>query len=119
MDASIAAGLSYLPIAGLLFFFVEKVNRFIRFHAAQAILLYIVAVGFDVVWQIFISVLSAFDALGFLTLGVGCLGTLVGIGLLGLGIWGLISGFTGTYTKLPLIGDIAERWVGGPPVPIS
>jgi uncharacterized membrane protein len=30
-------------------------------------------------------------------------------------IWGIIAGFTGKYTKFPIVGDIAERWAGGPP----
>src|SRR5881398_1638733 len=40
MDPKVAAGLSYLVgIIGLIFFFIEKQNRFVRFHALQAILL--------------------------------------------------------------------------------
>ncbi len=40
MDANVAAGLSYLfsIIGGLIFYFGEKQNRFVRFHAMQSIL---------------------------------------------------------------------------------
>ena len=40
MDANLAAGLGYLfPIIGVIFFFVEKTNRYVKFNAAQATLL--------------------------------------------------------------------------------
>ncbi len=29
----------------------------------------------------------------------------------------MIAGFTGRYQKLPLVGDFAERFNGGPVVP--
>jgi hypothetical protein len=40
MDANVAAGLSYLfsIVGGLIFYFGEKQNRFVRFHAMQSIL---------------------------------------------------------------------------------
>ena len=33
-------------------------------------------------------------------------------------IWGTIAGFTGRMVKFPIIGDLAERWAGGPVVPM-
>src|SRR5258708_7717467 len=48
MDANVAAGLSYIWIIGLIFFFVEKTNRFVKFHAAQAILLGIVGIVYGI-----------------------------------------------------------------------
>jgi uncharacterized membrane protein len=47
-----------------------------------------------------------------------CVFGLAYLGLIGLWLWGLISAFQGKYTKLPLIGEFAERWVGGPPTPV-
>jgi uncharacterized membrane protein len=52
LEAHIAAGLSYIWILGLIFFFVEKSNRFVRFHAAQAILLGIGGIAVYVVFFI-------------------------------------------------------------------
>jgi uncharacterized membrane protein len=121
MEAHIAAGLSYIWILGLIFFFVEKSNRFVRFHAAQAILLGIGGVALYFIW-IVLGFLSAAigitDQTGIATLAFSCIFTcipgLLALGLFGLSIWGLISGFTGKYVKMPIIGDIAERWAGGP-----
>jgi uncharacterized membrane protein len=111
MDANVAAGLSYIYIVGLIFFFVEKTNRFVKFHAAQAILLDIVAT----VLYILNSAVNGSVSGGSLL--ATCVFSLLGLGIFALWLWGLISGFTGRYVKIPIIGDWAERWAGGPPVP--
>ncbi len=122
MDANIAAGLGYFPLIGVIFFFVEKTNRFVKFHAAQAILLAITAVALAIVESVIgtgLTVAAASSAATGLTL-IGtlfsCVFGLAYLGVIGLWIWGMISGFTGKYTKLPIIGDIAESWAGGAPI---
>ncbi len=65
MQPNVAAGLSYIAIIGIIFFFTEKVNCFVRFHAAQSILLLIVAVG----WQIVSSILTTAIYGGFYYFG--------------------------------------------------
>ncbi|PWT71322.1 MAG: hypothetical protein C5B60_11040 [Chloroflexi bacterium] len=120
MEAHIAAGLSYIWILGLIFFFVEKSNRFVRFHAAQAILLGIGGVVLFFIWivlGIISAAIAATDQTGIASLAFGCIFTcipaLLALGLFALSVWGLIAGFTGNYVKMPIIGDIAERWAGG------
>ncbi len=121
MEAHIAAGLSYIWILGLIFFFVEKSNRFVRFNAAQAILLGIGGVilyFITLILGVISGAIAAVDQTGIAALFFGlfftCIPLLLFLGLLGLSIWGLIAGFTGQYVKMPFIGDIAERWAGGP-----
>lgn len=135
MEAHVAAGLSYLsmfflgPIIPLVFFFIEKQNRFIKFHAAQGILLNISAFLLFIVLGIVntivgVSVAAAGDnstaaGAGLAVFGLlSCVYGLVALALIGLVIWGAVAGFTGKYTKLPLIGGIAEKWAGGPAVPL-
>jgi len=127
MDANIAAGLSYISVVGLIFYFIEKTNRFVRFHAAQSVLLAIAAIAVEIVFWIVDSIIIgatvATNSAGAVTAGLGiatllgCVGFLLGLAIFGLFIWGLIAGFTGRFVKFPIIGDIAERWAGGPPVP--
>jgi uncharacterized membrane protein len=121
MEAHIAAGLSYIWILGIIFFFVEKSNRFVRFHAAQSILLGIASIALWIVWFIVGSVLST--ALGLANTGtagfaavcvLSCIPALLGLVIFGFFLWGLIAGFSGRYLKMPIIGDIAERMAGGP-----
>jgi uncharacterized membrane protein len=116
LDPAIGAGLSYLPLVGLIFFFAEKSNRFIRFHAAQSILLAITLVAAGIVRWVVFAVLDSVSSLAafFFEQGLACVFGLVGLAFLGLWIWGMVSGFTGTYTRLPLLGAIAESWAGKP-----
>jgi uncharacterized membrane protein len=114
MQPNVEAGLSYVLtwVTGLIFFFMEKQNRFVRFHAMQSILFF----GGLTVLRIVLSVLGAFDV-PFLGLILALLGVLIGIvGLVGYIVL-LINGFQGKYFKLPIVGDYAERYanqgVGG------
>ncbi len=134
LEAHVAAGLSYLtPVAGLIFFLMEKTNRFVRFHAMQSIIL---GVGY-IVWFVVIGIIlpiilgvaggtadSATGSTGLisggtslLSCGLLCLSWVGGLAFFAGWLWGIISAFTGKYTKLPIIGGLAEKWAGGPAVP--
>ena len=112
MDPKVSAGLGYLIlIVGLIFFFIEKQNRFVRFHTLQAVLLAIsLFVLFFVI--IFAGIAAAFvnGGLAGLIFSLGNLVVWVG----GFIAWlvGMINAFQGKYFKLPVIGDLAERWSG-------
>ena len=102
MDQNVAAGLSYVAgwVTGLIFFLLEKQNRFVRFNALQSIMLS----GAYIVFLIFISIVSGvLPFLGFLN-GLATLGMFV--------IWVIlmVNAFQGKYFKLPVIGDYAERY---------
>jgi uncharacterized membrane protein len=102
LEPNIAAGLSYIFgwVTGLIFFLLEKQNRFVRFHAMQSIIL---SATFTVFW-IFINILSVVVPF------ISVLGTLVGLGMFVLVIILLVNAFQGKYFKLPVIGDYAERY---------
>ncbi len=107
IDAKTAAGLSYVLgwVTGLIFFFLEKKNRFVRFHAMQSIIFF---GGLSILGIIFGSVQAA---LPFpLNVTFLCLNSLVGIaGFVGWIVL-VINGFQGKYFKLPVIGDYAEKY---------
>ena len=122
MEAHIAAGLSYIWIVGLIFYFVEKSNRFVRFHAAQSILLGAAGIVLYIVDFFILGAIDTalFAANGSSSFGLAgaciftCIPSILGLVLFAFFIWGLIAGFTGQYVKFPIIGDIAERMAGGP-----
>jgi uncharacterized membrane protein len=107
MQPNIAAGLSYVLgwLTGLIFFLLEKQNRFVRFHAMQSILFF----GGLTVIRILLGVIGAFG-IPFLGLFTGLIGLLVAIvGLVGWIVL-MINGFQGKYFKLPIVGDYAEKY---------
>jgi uncharacterized membrane protein len=102
MNPNVAAGLSYVAgwVTGLIFFLMEKQNRFVRFNAMQSILLS----AAYIVLLIFINVLSS--VLPFLWF----LNTLLMLAMFVTWIILLVNAFQGKYFKLPVIGDYAERY---------
>jgi len=107
MQPNVAAGLSYVLgwITGLIFFLMEKQNRFVRFHAMQSILFF----GGLSVLGIVLRIIGGFD-IPFLSLVALCLNGLLGLVTLVGWIVLLINGFQGKYFKLPVIGDYAEKY---------
>jgi uncharacterized membrane protein len=107
MEPNIEAGLSYVLtwVTGLIFFLMEKQNRFVRFHAMQSILFF----GGLTVINIILTVIGSFGVPG-----VGLITALVSwaVGIVGLVgyIVLLINGFQGKYFKLPIVGDYAEKY---------
>ena len=124
LDANVAGALSYIWIIGLIFFFLEKENRFIRFHAMQSIL-------FGIMWSVLMVVLVLIGIIfSFISIAVAAtagntLGSLFGVlvwfvwlivWLVPLGLFvGLIltaiKAYQGQIFKLPIIGNMAEKIV--------
>ncbi len=112
MQPNVAAGLGYLvPIIGLIFFFIEKQSRFVRFHGAQVILLDILSI----VWLFVIIIVSVFAALANssgLFLGVSCLTWVGYLAIFVVWLIAMIQAFMGKTFKIPVIGDLADRMTG-------
>ncbi len=133
IDPAIAAGLAYLfggHFAGILpivWLIAEKRNRFIRFHAAQALLgIAAYLVGLLMAGGIFVGGMLIALASGADSQTAGGIGAapaiaflvLLTVGAVVCEIWGIIAGFSGKFVKFPLVGGLAERLVGGPPIPL-
>jgi uncharacterized membrane protein len=116
LDGNVAAALGYpIGILGLVSFFIEKQNRFVKFHGIQSVLYSLgLWVGF-IVLLIVLFILSAI--LAFVS---GTLATLVSAltGLLGFGVFLIWFGsllffaykaYQGQMFKLPVVGNIAEN----------
>jgi uncharacterized membrane protein len=105
LDPNVAAGLSYLGwwVTGLIFFLIEKQNRFVRFHAMQSILMFI---GITILYIVVIFI----AAIPFIGLLAWVLWPLLGLTSFVLWLYMMINAFQGRYIKLPIIGDYAERY---------
>jgi uncharacterized membrane protein len=95
LDANLAAALSYLVgfVTGIIFLFVEKENRFVRFHAMQSTLL-------------FAALVIAKVLLNLLYLGLLSVFVLLPVSAV---LWLLMmfKAYQGEEYKLPLVGQLA------------
>jgi uncharacterized membrane protein len=98
MSANVEALLSYLLgfITGIIFYLIEKENKFVRFHAMQSI------VTFGGLW-VLSMVLMIIPVIGW---GIASL-----IYILEIILWIIlmIKAYQGEYFKLPIAGEIAEK----------
>ena len=107
-----AAALSYLAwwLSGLLFFLVERENRFVKFHAAQAL------VGLGTIWAIGLTLwVFAFAALFVSALVFKVLLYLAyAVWLAGMIAWAvcLIRAWQGDEFELPWAGRMARKLAG-------
>ncbi|MGH2517828.1 MAG: hypothetical protein ACRDHP_19450 [Ktedonobacterales bacterium] len=122
IQANTAAGASYLLwwLSGLLVYFNERHNRFVRFHAMQSILLTGVLSVYSViaylVSQLCYDVASATDQHAFHTIGT----TIAALSFLAvIGVWlaAMIIAWSGTYLHWPVVGKYAERYAAPPAQP--
>lgn len=117
LDANIAALIGYpVGILALILIFIEKENRFVRFHALQSVLWSVgVVVGWIVIMivgAIIGAVLSSISStLGLVAWGIFALVYLgLFFALFGGIIYGAIKAYQGQMTKLPVVGSFAEKW---------
>ena len=113
LDPKLAGLLCYIlgPITGIIFFLVEKTHAVVRFHAAQSI---VFGIAWVVLWVILSIVGIILHQISW-TIGnlFGLVTLLVWLGLFIVWIVLLIKGYSGEKWKLPIVGDMAERMVGG------
>lgn len=113
LEPNLSALLSYIfgAVSGLIFFLIEKKHQEVRFHAAQSLLFSAAAV----VVAIVSSIISAILPFGILWI-FSALMLLVWLGMLGVWIFLMVSGYQLKHVKLPVIGDFAEKMAASQPV---
>ena len=112
LTSNLAGALCYFLwfITGIIFLVVEpyKSNRFVRFHAFQAIFAGAALFVFWMIWStVFVSMLFA-GALGFGLL----LTRLVQVAILGAWLFLMYKAYNNEEFKLPYIGDLAAKQAG-------
>lgn len=96
LDENIGGMLCYIFIIGLVFLFMEKENRFIRFHALQAVFL-----------GVFLLLVNI--ALSFIPVIGWLVSLLMGPIVLFLVVFMMFQAYKGEYYKLPVLGDMVEK----------
>jgi uncharacterized membrane protein len=123
LNGNLAAALGYpIGILALISLIMEKENRFVKFHAWQAILLYAALI---VLWIALVILSVILGVIGIAASAGGSAGGALGsiIGLLLWLVWmvvflgaliaiivGAIKAYGGNYFKLPIIGNMAEKF---------
>jgi len=81
----------------ILWFSIPKSRKFIRFHAMQSIVV-------SVVIMVIVIVLAWIPIIGWIISGL--------VGLLAFVLWIvlMVKAYQGQMFKLPLIGDLADKW---------
>jgi uncharacterized membrane protein len=116
LDTNVGAMLTYLPICGISLVYsiivlvTDKTNKAVRFHAVQSLLLTAAYVVGLVVVMVVGGGLAAAANSSILGLLASLLYFVVIIGFLGLMIFGCIKAYQGGSYKLPVIGDMADKW---------
>ncbi len=101
LQENVAGLLCYVVgwVGGLVFLLLEPKNQFVRFHAMQSI---IVFGALSIIW-------IPVQFIPFLNLFVGWI-----LGGLGFVLWIvlMVKAYQGVTYKLPVAGDMAEKWLG-------
>lgn len=119
LDTNVGALLCYMPICAISLIYsiivlvTDKENRSMRFHAFQSIILTVVYIVLIVALQIFSAIVVGVTGSSILGLLVLLLFVAVIIAFLGAMVFGMIKGYQGQEFKLPMIGDMAEKWANG------
>lgn len=112
---NVAGALSYVfgIITGVLFLILEKRDSFVRFHAAQSIVVSVAVIAAWVGLTILSAILGVVPVIGWL---VG-LGLSLVFGLLSLGLWlyMMFQAFQGKEWEVPYLGEQARRHILSPP----
>jgi uncharacterized membrane protein len=103
LTANVAGLLCYLFgwVTGLIFLFMEKDSKFVRFHAIQSIIVF----GAISIAQFILWILFLIPFLGWI------IGFLVWIGTVILWVFLMYKAYQGEKYKLPIAGNIAEKQV--------
>lgn len=120
VSADAAAGFSYLLwwLSGLIVYFVERNNRYVRFHALQSILLTSAFTVLGVVVYVLDALLHdlthATHWTFFGALGSGLAVVVVVLGIIVPWLGTMIGAWTGHYIRWPIVGAYAERYAAPP-----
>ena len=112
LPPNIAAGLAefFSLVGGLVFYFIEPKNSFIRFHALQSAYLGAIGVAFGIVLPIVFVILAAIPIIGWL-IGIilAILVPLFGLAFAVVWVIAIFQAFKGNDWEIPWLGKLARK----------
>jgi len=114
LTPNIAGALAYSLgiITGILFLVLEpyRRDRFVRFHAMQSILYFVVAVAFNILWSIMVGILMSIS--GWVAIVSFPIRMLISLGFFGLWLFLMFQAYNQREFSLPILGAIAKKQAG-------
>lgn len=116
LDGNVTALIGYIiGIVALVLVFIEKDNKWVRFHALQATLYHVCFLVLIIAFSLVVGILTAILAqvspalalvgsLLYLLVLVFWLAWLAGM------IFAAVKAYQGAEFKLPIVGNLAEKW---------
>ena len=110
-SSNVSALLAYLFgwVTGLIFYLIEKEDKYVRFHAMQSILFSVGCTVICVFFATISSMLSIFE-MEALSSFMGLIASLFWFTFIIVSIFLMVKAYQGEKWKLPIIGDMAERY---------
>src|ERR1700745_1900674 len=114
LPSNVAAAIACIPlIGGIIFYVLEKHDRFVRFYAMQSIIFGGAWLLFNIVSRILFLILWSIPAIGgLLVFFCGMIQSLFHIAFLVLWIVATVKAFTGVRWDIPYVGPVARRQEG-------
>jgi uncharacterized membrane protein len=115
LPSNVAAALACFPfIGGLIFWFLEKRDSFVRFYAMQSIIFGAAWIVFNIISKIVFEIFGSIPGIGGLFVFLwAIIQGLVHLGFLIIMVIAMIKAFSGTRWDIPYVGPMARKQVGG------
>lgn len=106
-EGRILAAVAYLPALCFVGFAAAPANRYVQFHARQGLILFGVELA---AWIALALVAGTVGRIPFLGIVVSAITQLaVGLVLLAVTVYGVAKGASGTFARIPFLGDGIEK----------
>jgi uncharacterized membrane protein len=114
LPSNVAAALACIPlVGGLIFFILEKHDRFVRFYAMQSIVFGLAWFFFNIVSAVIHAIFAAIPALGgILVFFWAMVAAIIHIAFLVVWIVATWKALTGARWEIPYVGPIARKQLG-------
>jgi uncharacterized membrane protein len=113
LPSNIAAALACIPlVGGLIFWFLEKHDKFVRFYAMQSIIFGAGWLLFNIISRFVFEIFGSIPALGAVLVFLwAIMQALVHLGFLVIMVIAMIKAFSGSRWDIPYVGPMARKYV--------
>ena len=121
LDENVAGALSYLfgLVTGLIFYLIEQDNAYVRFHAAQSMvvsgIVFVAYIGLSILGTVVSSILFTSSSTFFLgsivSLVLGLIWLVLALGGFGLWVYLMVRAYQGKTPRVPIAAGIADSLV--------